>query len=270
MKFLPWLYRNFFAKQYYRSQGTPSLQKIIGLGSKTRPEGQQSVIKSHFFSLHFAIFLIFSLDTPSNGVTGLLGAGVAFLWANFHWRLMDGFGKLGLLDDENIYAVPRVLVGAAGVVTIGMLVPQTMFWGEWEFPVLATLSPASDLPHVWPTTGLIGFEMNSCLNCLIVGFCKLLAISFTVAGGYRGGYIFPFFTAGAAFGRALCFAFPKLSPVIATLCFAAGINVAITRTALATSLILAFLVSTIVWSFLCSFLFILVFINLQVSSLTGW
>ena len=177
------------------------------------------------------------------GVIGLLGAGVAYLWANFHWRLMDGFGKLGLLDDENIYAVPRVLVGAAGVVTIGMLVPQTMFWGEWEFPVLATLSPASDLPHVWPTTGLIGFEMNSCLNCFIVGFCKLLAISFTVAGGYRGGYIFPFFTAGAAFGRALCFAFPKLSPVIATLCFAAGINVAITRTALATSLILTFLVS---------------------------
>ena len=174
-------------------------------------------------------------------VIGLLGAGVAFLWANFHWRLMDCFARLGLLDDENVYAVPRVLVGAAGVVTIGMIVPQTMFWGEWEFPVLATLSPSSDLPHVWPTTGLIGFEMNSCLNCLIVGFCKLLAISFTVAGGYRGGFIFPFFTAGAALGRALCFVFPTLSPVIATLCFAAGINVAITRTALATSLILAFL-----------------------------
>ena len=47
--------------------------------------------------------------------------------------------------------------------------------------------------------------------------------------------------AGAAFGRAFCFAFPKVSPIIATLCFASGINVAITRTALATSLILVFL-----------------------------
>eukprot|EP00571_Detonula_confervacea_P013860 CAMPEP_0172301774 /NCGR_PEP_ID=MMETSP1058-20130122/3598_1 /TAXON_ID=83371 /ORGANISM="Detonula confervacea, Strain CCMP 353" /LENGTH=497 /DNA_ID=CAMNT_0013012029 /DNA_START=20 /DNA_END=1509 /DNA_ORIENTATION=+ len=35
---------------------------------------------------------------------GLLGAGTAFLWANFHWRLMDFFRFLGLLDDENIFA----------------------------------------------------------------------------------------------------------------------------------------------------------------------
>eukprot|EP00584_Thalassiosira_punctigera_P004571 CAMPEP_0172540892 /NCGR_PEP_ID=MMETSP1067-20121228/11796_1 /TAXON_ID=265564 ORGANISM="Thalassiosira punctigera, Strain Tpunct2005C2" /NCGR_SAMPLE_ID=MMETSP1067 /ASSEMBLY_ACC=CAM_ASM_000444 /LENGTH=700 /DNA_ID=CAMNT_0013326817 /DNA_START=110 /DNA_END=2212 /DNA_ORIENTATION=- len=172
---------------------------------------------------------------------GLFGAGLAFLWANFHWRLMDLFRALGLLDDENAYAVPRILLGAVGVVTIGMLVPQTMFWGEWEVGVIATLSPASELPHVWPTTGLIGFEMDSFTNCLIVGFAKLIAISFTVAGGYRGGFIFPFFAAGAAFGRALCFVFPDLSPVIATLCCAAGINVAITRTALSTSLILSFL-----------------------------
>jgi len=175
------------------------------------------------------------------GSIGLLGAAVSFVWANFHWRLMDGFRALGLLDDKNAYAVPRVLVAACGVVTIGMLVPQTMFWGEWEVGTIATLSPASDLPHVWPTTGLIGFEMTSWQSCLIVGCSKLVAISFTVAGGYRGGYIFPFFSAGAAFGRALCFAFPDLSPVLATLCFAAGINVAITRTALATSLILCFL-----------------------------
>lgn len=172
-------------------------------------------------------------------IIGLLGAGLAFLWANFHWRLMDVFRSLGLLDDENARAVPRVLLGAAGVVAIGMMVPQTMFWGEWEIGTIATLSPAAKLPHVWPTAGLIGFEMDSCRNCLIVGFCKLVAISFTVAGGYRGGYIFPFFAAGAAFGRALCFVFPGLNPSIATLCFAASINVAITRTALATSLILA-------------------------------
>ena len=165
------------------------------------------------------------------GCIGLLGAGIAYLWAIFHWRLTDYFRSLGLMDDENRYALPRVMCGALGIVVIGMFVPQTMFWGEFEFPVLATASPASDLPHVWPTAGLIGFEMNSFLTCVIVGTCKLVAISFTVAGGYRGGFIFPFFTAGAAFGRALCFAFPTLSPSIATLCLAAGINVAITRTA---------------------------------------
>ena len=165
------------------------------------------------------------------GCIGLLGAGIAYLWAIFHWRLTDYFRSLGLMDDENRYALPRVMCGALGIVVIGMFVPQTMFWGEFEFPVLATASPASDLPHVWPTAGLIGFEMNSLSSCVIVGICKLVAISFTVAGGFRGGFIFPFFSAGAAFGRALCFAFPTLSPSIATLCLAAGINVAITRTA---------------------------------------
>ena len=68
---------------------------------------------------------------------------------------------------------------------------------------------------------------------------KIVAISFTVAAGYRGGFIFPFFCAGAAFGNALCYLFDGLSPVMACLCMAAGINVAITRTALASTLILA-------------------------------
>ena len=165
------------------------------------------------------------------GGIGLLGAGVAYLWMKFHWLLMEVFGNIGLLDKENSRAVRRVLLGAVGVVSIGMFLPQTLFWGEWEFPVLAALSPASNLPHVWPTDGLIGFEMDTCMKCFIIGFGKLIAISFTVAGGFRGGFIFPFFTAGAAFGQALCFVFSDLSPVISTLCFAAGINVAITRTA---------------------------------------
>jgi len=46
-----------------------------------------------------------------DGGIGLLGAGVAFFWANFHWRLMDFFRVLGLLDDENRYAVTRILLG---------------------------------------------------------------------------------------------------------------------------------------------------------------
>ena len=62
------------------------------------------------------------------GAIGLLGAGIAYLWGCFHWRLMDVFRILGLLDDENIYALPRVLLGALGVIIIGVLVPQTMFW----------------------------------------------------------------------------------------------------------------------------------------------
>jgi H+/Cl- antiporter ClcA len=92
--------------------------------------------------------------------------------------------------------------------------------------------------HIWPTTGLIGWEVTGFASALITGFAKLLAISFTVAGGFRGGFIFPFFCAGAAFGRAFVAVVPSMSPVVACLCFAAGINVAITRTSLATTIIL--------------------------------
>lgn len=68
-----------------------------------------------------------------------------------------------------------------------------------------------------------------------------MAISMTVASGFRGGFIFPLFAAGAAFGRVLHEIIPGLELQLATLCFAAGINVVITRTSLATTLILAFL-----------------------------
>jgi Voltage gated chloride channel len=142
--------------------------------------------------------------------------------------------------------------------------------------VIANLGPAKDLPHIWPTTGLTGFEMDGPGKALIVGFTKLIAISFTVAGGLRGGecnldatcttsatfhaavlilchcssnhhnvvegYIFPLMCSGAAFGRLLYYIFPDSVPMqLAVLCTAAGMNVAITRTSLATTLILAFL-----------------------------
>uniref|UniRef100_A0A7S4R3D3 Chloride channel protein n=1 Tax=Ditylum brightwellii TaxID=49249 RepID=A0A7S4R3D3_9STRA len=169
---------------------------------------------------------------------GLCGAFVAFLFAMFHSKVMAMYAHFGLLDNK--HAVKRALSAAVVIITLGMLIPQTMFWGEFEFQQISTMAPASELDHIWPTYGLIGFEMDTAWKCLIVGFAKLVAISFTVAGGYRGGFIFPFFAAGAALGRALQAVVP-IPVSIATLCFAAGINVAITRTSLATTLILSYL-----------------------------
>ena len=63
------------------------------------------------------------------------------------------------------------------------------FWGEEEIQVVANLGPANTLPNIWPATGLIGFEMDGPGKAFIVGFTKLIAISFTVAGGLRGGKV---------------------------------------------------------------------------------
>jgi H+/Cl- antiporter ClcA len=170
---------------------------------------------------------------------GLLGAGVAVLFANLHWKVMELFQKLDLLRNER--AVYRGLFGSIVVVGLGVLVPHTMFWGEMEYQTIATMSPANSLEHIWPTSGLTHFEMNSIGTCLVVGLAKMVAISFTVGGGYRGGFIFPLMATGAAFGRVVFYVFPFIPVQLCTLCMAAAINVGITRTAIATTLILSYL-----------------------------
>lgn len=170
---------------------------------------------------------------------GLIGAGFAFLFAKFNAVLMNTFKHLNLLGPN--HSIQRALLGATGVICLGLLVPQTMFWGEFEIGTLISMGPAKSLPHVWPTTGVTGFEMNSFSTCAVTGFTKLMAISLTIAGGYRGGVIFPLISAGCAFGRALVLLFPSMPVQLATLGMAAAINVSITRTSLATPLILVYL-----------------------------
>jgi len=179
------------------------------------------------------------LDILYGAILGLVGAIVATVYAHFHWRIMSLFGRWNLLD--NARALYRAWVAAFVLVLLGVLVPHTMFWGEFEFQTIATMSPASTLVHIWPTSGLIDFEMNSAWTALLVGVTKLIAISFTVAGGYRGGYIFPLFAASAALGRALFFVCPFIPVQLCVLCLAAAVNVAVTRTSLASTIILAHL-----------------------------
>lgn len=93
------------------------------------------------------------------------------------------------------------------------------------------------LTHLWPPGGLTNFTIDTPSHLAILGVVKLLAISFTVHGGFRGGYIFPAMAAGAAFGRAVSLLTP-VPPAIAILCTAAGVTVAITRTVFATTIIL--------------------------------
>lgn len=170
---------------------------------------------------------------------GLLSAIIAALFANFHSKVMAMFEKFHLLKTEK--AIQRALFGSFFFLFIGTLIPQTLFWGEYEFQQISTLAPAKDLPHVWPTSGLLHFEMDTAFKCFLVGVFKMISISFTIAGGYRGGFIFPFFVSGAAFGRALAFIIPSFPVPYACLCIAAGINVAMTRTVLSTSIILTYL-----------------------------
>ena len=113
------------------------------------------------------------------GAIGLLGAAVAAMFAFFHQRIVMAFFKrFNLLN--NSMAIQRALVGSTPMLIIGVCFPQTMFWGEEEFQTVSTASPASELPHVFPTSGLFGYEMDSFGSALLIGSLKIVAISFTV------------------------------------------------------------------------------------------
>lgn len=142
-----------------------------------------------------------------------------------------------------------VLSGAVGgllIGIIGMLLPPTMFWAEYEMKTLAD----NELPlwHIWPKGGVWGTEKFLDGNYTILAWCliaffKLLAISITVLSGFRGGFIFPLFFAGASLGHGLANIqgipfFSDLPPVMTAMAMSAGLNTAITRTPFATTLIL--------------------------------
>lgn len=163
---------------------------------------------------------------------GLLGAAVAWAFAAVHGAIGRGVGRAGLTGRD----VPLSLLGGAAICVCAVLVPQSAFWGEFEMQTIASLGK-TPLTHLWPPGGLTNFSIDTPSHLAILGVVKLLAISFTVHGGFRGGYIFPAMAAGAAFGRAVSLLTP-VPPAIAVLCTAAGVTVAITRTVFATTIIL--------------------------------
>ena len=68
---------------------------------------------------------------------------------------------------------------------------------------------------------------------------KMAAISVTVAGGWRGGFIIPLFFTGACLGKAIAGLFPELNSGLAMICTMAAINATVTRTPISTTLLLA-------------------------------
>eukprot|EP00179_Madagascaria_erythrocladioides_P001305 CAMPEP_0198308406 /NCGR_PEP_ID=MMETSP1450-20131203/1066_1 /TAXON_ID=753684 ORGANISM="Madagascaria erythrocladiodes, Strain CCMP3234" /NCGR_SAMPLE_ID=MMETSP1450 /ASSEMBLY_ACC=CAM_ASM_001115 /LENGTH=503 /DNA_ID=CAMNT_0044011065 /DNA_START=46 /DNA_END=1557 /DNA_ORIENTATION=+ len=168
------------------------------------------------------------------GAIGVLGGLLAALFAHVHWAILGQLRKVGLLQKP----VQLALFGGIGISALGILMPHTMFWGEYEFQTIANGGAAANLPHIWPKGNPLMLDLTSTASAIAIGLGKMLAISFTVSGGYRGGFIFPLFASGAAFGFAFHQLFPSVPLGVSVLCFAAAINVSITRTALASTLIL--------------------------------
>ncbi|CAM9371506.1 unnamed protein product [Ectocarpus sp. 6 AP-2014] len=191
-------------------------------------------------------------EVIGGAIVGAIAGGVGIAFRSVFRKIGKGVSILGLGHFEDTES-PIILCALGGlcVSVLGVLVPPSMFWAEFEMGSIA--EPGKPLPHIWPQGGVFyGLERypwESGAMYLLVGLIKLLAIAFTVQSGFRGGFIFPLFFAGASFGRALLsitddVLAPGLvaaSPALLCMCFAAGLNVAVTRTPFASPLILAIL-----------------------------
>ncbi|WP_293084041.1 chloride channel protein [Okeania sp. SIO3B5] len=162
------------------------------------------------------------LNLLEAGILGIVGglAGILFIGI---FRLTE----LAIQPIENRH-IWRAILGGLGIGWLAVLYPQTLFFSEQQIET-QLIEPATTLTVV-----------------TLLGIClaKMMAISFTIHGGFRGGFIFPLFFTGASLGLAISFLIPEVHPTISMLCCMAAINVSITKTPISTSIILSVLSDT--------------------------
>ncbi|QIR41247.1 chloride channel protein [Tolypothrix sp. PCC 7910] len=114
----------------------------------------------------------------------------------------------------------RTTLAGLGLGALAVVLPLTRYFGHEELEsVVNTNLPAMFL--------------------LILALGKMAAISMTVTGGWRGGFIIPLFFTGACIGKAVALLIPGVHPALAMICTMAAINAAVTRTPISTTLLLS-------------------------------
>lgn len=153
---------------------------------------------------------------------GLVGAitGIIFigLFRAMHW----------VIRKFEHHHILLAVLGGLGIGWIAVLFPATLFFSEHQIET-----------HLLAQSASYGVTMLLCL-C----FAKMLAICFTIHGGFRGGFIFPLLFTGASLGLAIATGLPAIHPTIAVLCCMAAINVAVTKTPVSTTIVLTVLSDT--------------------------
>ncbi len=98
---------------------------------------------------------------------------------------------------------------------------------------------------VWPLSRYFGdAQLNTLLSVQLgmwgllgLAVVKMVAVSVTIAGEWRGGLIIPLFFIGACLGKALTL--PGVDPSLAMIATMAALNAAVTRTPISTGILLA-------------------------------
>lgn len=164
---------------------------------------------------HFPQYSINSLDDIFQALLfGIIGAAVGWFFIMV-FRYCDRFFEALSLP---IYL--QTTIAGLGLGILSFLFPMTRFFGEHQLDSIVE----SHFPIV--------------VLCGIIS-AKILAISLTVTGGWRGGIIIPLFFVGACVGKAIVLLQPNLNETLAMICVMAAINTTVTRTPISTTLLLA-------------------------------
>ncbi|MBE9205383.1 chloride channel protein [Nostoc sp. LEGE 06077] len=168
---------------------------------------------------HFPQYRLENIDDFAFAILfGIIGAiaGWIFMWI---FRTCDSaFNRIPV----PIYL--RTTIAGLGIGSLAVFLPLTRYFGHEELETVLS----TNFSGVFLLTLALG---------------KMAAISMTVTGGWRGGFIIPLFFTGACIGKAVVVLIPGINPALAMICTMAAINAAVTRTPISTTLLLSKLTS---------------------------
>jgi H+/Cl- antiporter ClcA len=164
---------------------------------------------------HFPQYAVSSLDDFAAAMLyGVIGALMGWLFI----AVFRSCGRLFDLLPGPVYL--QTTLAGLGLGILAVLFPLTRFFGE------------AQLESIIEGNFSIAFLLG-----LVVA--KVLAISLTVNGGWRGGIIIPLFFIGACLGKAIANTHLGFNETLAMICIMAALNSSVTRTPISTTLLLA-------------------------------
>ncbi|HEY9613775.1 chloride channel protein [Allocoleopsis sp.] len=164
---------------------------------------------------HFPHYTLNNIDDFALAIVfGIIGAIAGWIFMN----IFRGCDRLFAKIPGPIYV--RTTVAGLGLGGFASVLPLTRYFGHHELEAV--------LDGSFPVLVLLG-----------LAFAKMMTISITVTGGWRGGFIIPIFFTGACLGKAIAALIPGINPALAMICTMAALNASVTRTPISTTLLLS-------------------------------